>query len=542
MGRTAILKTVAVEQVLDSIPPDDSEAIESIISLGEELLDGLEIETEYPSEFVYWRLTGQRDEVPDEAIPGTLLRRELVVLIQRASALSPSPLDRIEGGGLDLHEAAASIGVSVRTLQRWRDQGLVFRHLLFPDGQVRIGVSHRALARFREQVPERFLQATRFSRMNAKEEQELVEATRRLMDEGASPNQAALEVASSSPRAHETIRQLIRRRRGERGPVMGAGGRVTPQERRLVLRAWDRGVPTDQVAHRLARSRGAIRRIAAEARAERLRTHRPGWMHLPVFENPEAERILLDAPQVRQGPASADSESLASILERGAEDSKILEALLLPAMHLQRLVVARAIDALARTPSVARLDTIETGFRRADMLRVRAGQAVLGASLARVQHAEGVPTEALPPAEQMLRLVFCINVVNRMLDDFDPRARGELEPRLDRRVALETDKQIALQQRRGTSSARTASEAAPRDVGTLLSSLEPMRALLGLSPHLACRRGRLEPDEQVLLEARYGLAILRPQTVEQLAESEGVSPRRIALRLADSLHELRVVR
>lgn len=541
MGRTAILKTVAVEQVLDSIPPNDSEAIESIISLVEELLDGLEIETEYPSEFVYWRLTGQRDEVPDEAIPGTLLRRELVVLIQRASALSPSPLKQIEGGGLDLHEAAASIGVSVRTLQRWRDQGLVFRHLLFPDGQVRLGVSHRALARFREQVPERFLQATRFSRMNAQEEQELVEATRRLMHEGASPNQAALEVASSSPRAHETIRQLIRRRRGERGPVMGAGGRVTDQERRLVLRTWDRGVPTEDVAHRLARSRGAIRRIAAEARADRLRTHRPSWMHLPVFENPEAERILLEAPQVREGPAPAHSESISSILERGTKDSKILEALLLPAMHLQRLVVARAIDSLVRTPSVARLDDIETGFKRADILRLRAGQAVLGASLARVQHAEGIPIEELPPAGQMLRLVFCISVVNRMLDDFDPRARGELEPRLDRRVALETDKQIALQQRRGTPSAPTSVQPVSKHLGTLLSRLEPMRGVLGLSLHLASRRTRLDPSEQALLEARYGLEALRPQTIEQLAEAEESSPRRIATRLANSIHELRVV-
>ncbi|MAJ46402.1 MAG: hypothetical protein CBC35_03690 [Planctomycetes bacterium TMED75] len=541
MGRTAILKTVAVEQVLDSISPNDSEAIESLISLVEELLDGLESETEYPSEFVYWRLTGQRDKVPDEAIPGTLLRRELVVLVQRASALSPSSLERIEGGGLDLHEAAASIGVSVRTLQRWRDQGLVFRHILFPDGQVRLGVSHRALARYREQVPERFLQAARFSRIDAREEQKLLEETRRLMLEGASPNQAALEVASSSPRAHETIRQLIRRQRGERGPVMGAGGRVTSKERRLVLRAWDRGVPTDEVAHRLARSRGAIRRIAAEARADRLRTHRPSWMHLPVFENPEAERILLEAPQVREGPAPAHSRSISSILERGAEDSKVLEALLLPAMHLQRLVVARAIDSLVRTPSVGRLDRIETGFKRADILRLRVGQAVLGAALARVQHAEGAPLEELPPEGRMLRLVFCITVVDRMLDEFDPRARGELEPRLDRRVALETDKQIALQQRRGAPSASTAGRPVPEHLGALLSRLEPMRGILGLSPHLARRRARLDPGEQALLEARYGLEALRPQTIEQLAQAEGSSSRQITARLAHSIHELRAV-
>ena len=82
MARTAILKTVAVEQVLDSIKLDDSESVLSLISLAELLLTGLETESEYPSEFVLWRLTGERGHVSEESIPGDELRRDLVVLIQ----------------------------------------------------------------------------------------------------------------------------------------------------------------------------------------------------------------------------------------------------------------------------------------------------------------------------------------------------------------------------------------------------------------------------------------------------------------------------
>ena len=294
------------------------------------------------------------------------------------------------------------------------------------------------------------------------------------------------------------------------------------------------------LVQRLGRSRGAIRRIAAEARAARLRACRPIWMHLPVFENPEAERILLEAPQVESGPAPAHPESIPAILDRAGVDSEILEPLLLPAMHLQRCVVARLIDALPRTPSITRLDVIETGLRRADVLRLRVGQAVLGASLLRVQHAEGLALEKLEASEQRDRLGFCIDVVDQMLDEFDPRARGELEPRLDRRVALETDKQIALRQRRGQSIFETGASSAVPQVSGLLGRLEPMRRILGLSPHLIERLDRLASPDQDLLEARYGLGAIRPQTLEELAVGAGESTRRISTRLCDSQHALRV--
>ena len=540
MARTAILKTVAVEQVLDSIKLDDSESILSLISLAELLLTGLETESEYPSEFVLWRLTGERGHVSEESIPGDELRRDLVVLIQRVSIHAPIPLAQIEDGAWDLHEASASIGVSIRTLQRWRDQGLVLQHVLFPDGQSRLAVTHASLARFREQSPERFLKATKFSRMNSQEEEQFVSATRDLIAQGASPNQAALQVASSSSRSHETIRQLIRRRKGERGPVMGAGGRISPKERRLVLKAWNRGLDPQLVAARLGRSRSAVRRIGSEARADRLRLLRPVWLHLAAFENLEAERILLQAAQVVEAPEPARTEAdpIQAILERGALDSELLEPLLLPAMHLQRCVVARLIDTLPRTPSVARLDLIETGLRRADILRLRIGRAVLGASLARLEQAEGESFEGFSPEQRLVRIAFCIEVVDRMLDAFDPRARGELEPRLDRRVALETDKQIALRQRRGESTFDSLNHQSGHPL-ELVASLEPMRLILGLSPHLCARISRLSTPEQHLLHSRFGLESLRPQTIEELAEAAGGSVRSISTRLQDSIHTLR---
>ena len=537
MGRTALLKTVAVERVMDSIHSEPPGSIRSTILLAIDLQESIEPGTDYPSEFVVWRLTGVREAVAEESIPGLLLRRELGVLIQRASARVPLPAETVEGGARELHAAASGIGVSVRTLQRWRDQGLVIEHFRFPDGQVRLGVSGRALSRFRESDPERFARAAGFSRIDASEERRLTEAADALIAGGASSNQAALHVAASSPRAHETIRQLIRRRRGQTGPITGAGGRVTNHERKLVLNAWQRGIAVERVASRLGRSLGAVRRIAAEVRADRLRAISPQWIRFPVFEDPEAERILLEAPRIREQPWPVDASSISGLLAAGDEDADILESMLIPAMHLQRCLAAGRIASLGRSPADARLDAIETDLRRADRLRMRAGRAVIGTALARLQQAEGVAaTEASEP-ELAARLAFCVEVVDRVLDQFDPRARGDLEPRLERRVALETDKQIALHERTGARPRGSWPD--PGRTTDPLVRLEPLRRWLGLPPFLWIRLERLPRSQRGLLEDRYGLARSRPQSLSGLASRLGITPRNVQQRLRVSMAALR---
>ena len=537
MGRTALLKTMAVEQVMDSIQAGSPASVRQIILLAVELLESIDPGADYPSEFVVWRLTGAREAVAEESIPGVLLRRELGVLVQRASARVPLSAETVEGGASDLHAAASGIGVSVRTLQRWRDQGLVIEHFLFPDEQVRLGVSEPALSRFRKSDPRRFARAAGFSRMDATEERRLTEAADALVDAGASPNQAALHVAASSPRAHETIRQLMRRRKGQTGPITGAGGRVTDHERQLVLNAWQRGIAVERVARRLGRSLGAVRRIAAEVRADRLRAIHPQWIRFPVFEDPEAERILLEAPRIREQPRSGDPSSIPGLLAAGSEDADILESLLIPAMHLQRCLAARRIASLGRSPAEARLDEIETDLRRADRLRMRAGCAVIGTALARLQQAEGVAATDASEPEPTARLAFCVEVVDRVLDQFDPRARGDLEPRLERRVALEADKQIALHERTGARP--PGSRPGPGSTSDLLARLEPLRRWLGLPPFLAVRLDRLPRAQRGLLEDRFGLARSRPQSLAGLASRLGTTPRDVRQRLHAAMAALR---
>lgn len=536
MPRTAVLRTRQVEALLEYLESAPEQEYFAAVEAAEALIEEVDSRSSYPTEFVVWRLIGERVSEDSEAIDGSALRRELAVLIQRASEHRPLDAASEPGGALDLHEAAATIGISVRTLQRWRNDGLFLRQIRFPDGQVRLGVLQRTLKAFC--TPDRMQRAAGFTRMSRSEADRLMERAQEFMAEGASLNEAALQVAKGSTRAHETIRQLIRRERGERGPVRGVGGRVRENERTFVLRAIDRGCSISHIAARIGRSPASTRRISSEARADRLRELRPSWIELPVFDQADAEHVLLEARDVtRRSVPMATASTLTELIQKLRHVSANPESLLLPAMHLQFRVAARRIDGLPRTPPVGRLDEIETGLRRGDQLRRRAGEAVLGAALGRVEQHLGHGMEELPPDLLAEWTQFCIEVVEQMLDSFDPTARGEIEPRLDRRVALETDKQIALRARRR----KSREERVPRSNAYALdpcAQLEHLRTALGLAPRLIARFDRLSSLGRELLQAQYGLGEVQPSTLEELATRYESSVRTVTSELRRSKQKL----
>ena len=540
MGRTAILKTLVFENILEAIEKaPESDIIEQLLQAGADLAGQVESESSYPAEFIAWRLTGHREIDSGESLSGTVILHELAILVQRASALRPREVGSLSGGARDLHQAAADIGVSVRTLQRWREDGLLMRQMLFPDGKIRLGVSNQMLSSFRDRHPERFHQAASFSRMTSDESQSLAQEAFELIRRGKSPNQAARQLCARSGRSHEAIRQLIRRHRGERGPVRGAGGLVDDRERKLVLAGVRRGLEISEICRRIGRSPVSTRRILAEARAIVVRRLRPDWIHFAVFDQPDADQILLQAHAVVErthpGPEPGSPlERLQTLKAPG--DEKVLDSLLLPAMHLQRMQLSRTIDQLPKTPPVGRLETIETGLRRADFLRRRVGEVVLGPALSRVAHHRNTPVARLSAQAFAEAAYFCIEVISDMLDRFDPQARGELEPRFDRRIALEVDKRIALRERGGSGRNPVLPEV--RTVDAFLALFEPARFRLGLAPHLVARLGRLAPSERELVQDRFGLRQRQPQALESLAERHDVSARRIQRRLAEAVRQL----
>ena len=98
MGRTAILKTLVFENILEALEKTpDSQMIEDLLESGAEFSTQLDSGTSYPAEFISWRLTGHREIDSGEALSGEVVLHELSVLVQRASALLPRDADTLPG-------------------------------------------------------------------------------------------------------------------------------------------------------------------------------------------------------------------------------------------------------------------------------------------------------------------------------------------------------------------------------------------------------------------------------------------------------------
>jgi hypothetical protein len=258
---------------------------------------------------------------------------------------------------------------------------------------------------------------------------------------------------------------------------------------------------------------------------------------MPAFEQADAEHVLLGARDVVRAPEPAlRAASPRELVDRLRRDDAAPESLLLPAMNLQLRIAARQIDVLPRTPPVGRLDEIETRLRRADQLRRRVGESVLSSAVGRVEQHVGGRLTQLSDGELAEWLGFCINVVSATIDGFDPTARGELEPRLDRLVALEADKLIALRERGGVRFSSASGQAAPRTEGA------PERFMkcpaLGLAGWLQARLERLDPVSREVVCGRYGLLQEQPLTQSELADRVGRSNRAITSTLAAALRVL----
>lgn len=93
----------------------------------ERLLEDIDPQMNYPEEFVVYRITNTRLNRGDEPVTlvGAALVPDLVNLVQRLSDGLDLPPDYAGRRALPLEQAARRMRVSSKTMQRYRQQGLV---------------------------------------------------------------------------------------------------------------------------------------------------------------------------------------------------------------------------------------------------------------------------------------------------------------------------------------------------------------------------------------------------------------------------------
>lgn len=442
----------------------------------EAIIGELEIDRVYPSEWVVWRITGFRPEeegLSDQVLDAVDLRRDLTVFVQDlAKDIEFAATDR-PAGAVSTAEAAERLGVSVRTLQRWRDKGLPLLPIRFPDGTRRRGCFVDAFESF------------------VAREADVVKRASAFGDRQSPPIIAA---------------------RVQRMHVEGA--------RRLVLRAHDWRIPETVVAARLGRGQSTVRRLLREARTERLRSLERWSVDLPTASLPSADEVFAVAGQLDDVAANAavlDGHGLLELLQRIEHvDDRDDANSRIAALHYLHARAWSALAANARTLSLRTLDKIERDIVWSDLLLERASLGVGGEAVRRLEQSLGTRLNTLNDDSILAAIGFVLQCAAKAIERFDP-AKKDAFKALPRSVGFAVARGVAQQ------------ELQLSPAGAIDVKRTPARPTAVLrSPQRWWRRGGsvgLLDAAQTLFERRHGVGTAcRPMTMLDLGKAFGVPP------------------
>ena len=477
----------------------------------------------YPASWVVWRITGFRpetDQLSEAVLDGGDLRHDLAVFIQELAAELNFKCSDRPGGAVDSGEAASRLGVTVRTLQRWRAYGLPLIPIRFADGRRRKGCFLDTLERFAAVEAPLVNRARRFGRVGKAERAQI-------------RTQVSSEIAAGQPRT-VAARKVARNFGRSSGAVQRAAeleGRRTPLPRKvdeLILRAYRRRISEEQLAERLGRSPATIRARLHLARRQRLEILKPGVVELSTAKLPGAEEIFTSAGEldgrIDQVLATEASAWLSAVREIGRGENADAVANRIAAMHFLHGRAARAIENLPPRAGDRLLDPVERDLAWGGRLLERTVIGVMDAAVRRYEQSTDVRLEARSTEEIVPIIEWLLERTAAVVRGFDPTRRGTLN-RLERAVGLEVARAVA-----SDSESQNSQGGGIRAVDSLRMLPAPLRSML--QPVRWWRKGggrSLDAEASRLIEIRHGLgSSTRPHTLREMARLLGAPPTRLS--------------
>ena len=166
MPRTAAFTSGVLQELLRQLEYAPRETHLRQMDAAEDLLNDLHPDRLYPEDFITFRITGYRSDRPGDrvSVVGAALQRDLVTFIQALSWDLDLPTNGPRGSAVEMDALARRLGVSRRTLQRCRSEGLVLHFVRQDDGHRRLACYPDALDRFLNASGGRLASASSFSR------------------------------------------------------------------------------------------------------------------------------------------------------------------------------------------------------------------------------------------------------------------------------------------------------------------------------------------------------------------------------------------
>jgi RNA polymerase sigma factor (sigma-70 family) len=267
------------------------------IDRAEQLLAEIEPGRCYPYEYLCFRITGYRPEgAPALVLDGSDVRHDLRLFVEDLSATVEQKAEQATEPVLTVDEVSRRFNVSVRTVTRWRRQGLVARRFIIA-GRTKVGFLESSLSRFVAAHRDQVDRGTRFRQLSDEERDEIVRRARRMAPvQQAGLVEIARRIARKMGRSTETIRTTLRAydlHHPDRAIFPAATGPLDEEAKGQIYRLYLRQVPVELLAGQFGRTRSSIYRVVNEMRARRILGVKLEYMPHPSFDDPAARDAIL---------------------------------------------------------------------------------------------------------------------------------------------------------------------------------------------------------------------------------------------------------
>jgi len=268
----------------------------------EKLLGLIDSDKSYPFEFVCFHITGHRPkgEISNQLITGSQLIKDLPSFIARLSAILELPVNKQKQKVYSIAELADNCGVSVKTIHRWRQRGLVARRFIFDDGSKRLGFLQSSIDTFLRTNPELTRKAKSFIRLTNRQKQEIANQASSLAREtGLSRYRIIEKIASDIGKSHEVIRYtLLDYENANPGKTIfkKPPGVISAGQAQEIFRLFEQGCSVKELMKQFHRSKSSIYRIINRRKAKNILKKKLEFIASDEFSREDAREKILAEP------------------------------------------------------------------------------------------------------------------------------------------------------------------------------------------------------------------------------------------------------
>ena len=278
------------------------------LNAAEKLVAIIDKDKEYPFEFVCFRITGFNLKSEKELIKGDDLLEDLRIFISKLSGKLALPVTEQSQKIYSIRELMKNVGVSTKTLYRWRKQGLVARKYIFEDGIRRFGFLQSSVDEFLSAHPDLAGKAKNFSRLTDQQKQQIVkQAVKLAAGTNLSRHKIIAGISAKTGKCHETIRYTLlnyENTHPDKPVFIKSAGVIEPAQAAEIYRLFKQGCSIKELMTRFERNKSSIYRIINRRRAKVFLAKKIEFIDSDEFLEQDAKERILSKPIDKSEPSA----------------------------------------------------------------------------------------------------------------------------------------------------------------------------------------------------------------------------------------------